>query len=109
MLKTILLVIISFFAVIGFLECLLNILEHMTVSGDDQPESISMVVSLSGCIDNVPFLLNTLLMQAERINYKNCITEVIIVDNGLDENTYYRIFEFCKTNDNIYIENHKDM
>lgn len=105
MLHTILLIIVSFFAVIGFLECILNVLESISTTGGDQPDRVCLSVALSGEIENVSFLLNTLLLQAERITYSNCITEVAIVNNGMDENTYVRVKEFCDINDHIYIEN----
>jgi len=94
MIKTIVLIVISFFAVLGLLEIFVGLLENVSVSKyfvDD----IKLTVSLSGEIDDVQFLLNTLLLQAERINYKYSITKVIIRDCGLCERTYKEIYDFC--------------
>ncbi len=103
MLKTIVLIIISFFAVLGLLEIFVGILEDLSVSKyfvDD----VSLTVSLSGDIKDVEFLLNTLLLQAEKINYKNIVTKVVIKDCGLSDSTYKTIYDFCLLNKNIFME-----
>ena len=103
MLKTIVLIIVSFFAVLGILEIVISLLENYSVSSY-KIDNISLTVSLSGEIDNVPFLLNTLLLQAEKINYKNNVTKVVIKDCGIYPDTYNAIREFCMINHNIYVE-----
>jgi hypothetical protein len=104
MLKTIFLIIISFFAVIGILECFLNALESVSVSKYQCVDQTELRVYLSGHIDDVAFLMNTLMFQGERIRYKTADTKVTIVDNGLDDNTYDHILQICHTNSNISIE-----
>ena len=104
MLKTIFLIIISFFAVIGILECLLNALECVSVARYNSVDCVELKVELSGYIENVEFLLNTLMLQSERIRYKSSDTKVLIIDNGLDYDTYNRILQFCYLNNNISIE-----
>ncbi len=104
MLKTIFLIVISFFAVIGILECFLNALESVSVSKYDCVEQIELRVDVSGHIDDVAFLLNTLMLQGERIRYKSSDTKVTIVDNGLDDDTYNQVLQFCYANNNISIE-----
>ena len=103
MLKTFVLLILSFFAVIGFTECILSFLETVSTSKYAKL-GLTITAHLSGSVDNVTFLLNTLLLQAERLNYKNDITRVLVVDDGLDENTYSEVYAFCLENDNITIE-----
>lgn len=105
MLKTILLIIVSFFAVIGFLECLVVMLETVSFCKYDNISKISIVAKLKGNVPDAPFLLNTLLIQADKIRYKNVDTVVVIKDDGLDDATYSQIYEFCLENDNISIEN----
>ena len=108
MLKTIALIAISFFAVLGFLEIFVSILESISVS-KYIVNDVNLTVSLSGKIDDVAFLLNTLLLQAEKINYKSAETKVIIKDCGLCESTYKEIYDFCMTNKNIYVEKCNEM
>ncbi len=103
MLKAIILIIVSFFAVLGLLEIVISMLENYSVANYNVSD-VSLTVSLSGDIDNVTFLLNTLLLQAERINYKNSVTKVVIKDCGIFPNTYSVIEEFCATNKNIFVE-----
>ncbi len=109
MLKTALLIIISFFAVIGILECIASILESISLSKYDMVEDVNIRVSLKGEIENIPFLLNTLLIQAERINYKDNQTRVVIVNKGLCQDTYNEIIRFCLVNKNITVENSDDV
>ena len=103
MLKTIVLIIVSFLAVLGVLEIVISILENYSVSSYDI-DDIALTINLSGEIENVVFLLNTLLLQAEKINYKNNETKVIIKDCGLYPDTYNTIQEFCMINKNIFVE-----
>lgn len=104
MLYTALLIIMSFFAVIGFLECILTLLETISTSKYKTINKVSLVVGLSGRIENITFLLNTLILQAERINYKTAQTDVIVKDLGLDAVTLDEIHNFCLENTNIRVE-----
>ena len=104
MLETALIIILSFFAVIGFIECVLSMLETVSTKKKKKIKDISIVVELTGKIDNVTFLLNTLLLQAQRINYRDAQTRVVIRDCGLDEDTYTEIHNFCQENDNVTVE-----
>ena len=97
MLKAIVLIIVSFFAVLGLLEIVISMLENYSVSNYNVSD-VSLTVSLSGEIDNVTFLLNTLLLQAEKINYKNGPTRIVIKDCGIYPDTYNAIKEFCLIN-----------
>lgn len=103
MLKTFVLLILSFFAVIGFTECVLSFLETISTSRYSKL-GLTITAHLSGNVENVTFLLNTLLLQADRLNYKNDVTRVVIKDDGLDESTYSEVYTFCLENDNITIE-----
>ncbi len=105
MLKSILLILMSFFAVVGFLECLIVMLETISSCKYKEISDICLKVELKGSIENVKFLLDTLTLQAERISYNSNPTRVVIKNAGLDENTYAQIYTFCLENDNITIEN----
>lgn len=104
MFKTILLIVLSFFAVIGFIECILTLLETFSTSKYKEVSNITLTAHLSGTVKNVAFLLNTLLLQAERISYKNSVTHVVIQAEDVDEATYSEIYNFCLENDNITVE-----
>lgn len=104
MLKTIAVILLSFFAVIGFVECVLELLETASVAYYRDLEDVALVAQLNGRVKNVPFLLNTLLLQAARIRYRGTRTRVVIRDNGLDESTYTQIHSFCEENDDISVE-----
>ena len=62
MLKTAVIIILSFFAVIGFIECILSLLETVSTSRYKKIKDIALVVELSGAVENVTFLLNTCLL-----------------------------------------------
>lgn len=104
MLKTILLIILSFFAVIGFIEFVLTMLETLSTYKYKEITNITLTAHLDGAVKNVVFLLNTLLIQAERISYKNSVTHVVVKADGVDEATYSEIYAFCLENDNITVE-----
>ncbi len=104
MLKAALIIILSFFSVIGVIECILSLLETVSTSRYRHIGGVALTVELSGEIENITFLLNTLLLQAERICYKNVRTRVVIRDCGLSETTYAEITAFCRENDNIMLE-----
>ena len=108
MLKIIMLIIISFFAVLGFLDVFISLLENISVS-KFSVKDVNITVTLSGEIEDVTFLLNTLLLQAEKINYNSCDTKVVIKDCGIGDSTYKTIYDFCLTNNNICIEKCSDV
>lgn len=104
MLKIIAVIIISFLSVVGLFECVATLLESIATSKYTQVTGVELKVGLKGCVPNIEFLLGSLMLQAERIYYKNSPTKVVINDCGLDDNTYIQICDFCVANDNISIE-----
>ena len=106
MLKIIFVIAISFFAVLGVIECICCAIETFSISKySTNINKIELRFHLKGKIDDVSFLLNTFLLQADRFIYKNNVPSVKIIDDGLDENTYLEINDFCQINNNISIEN----
>ena len=103
MLWTVALIILSFFAVLGVILCVITLIETVSVNRYT-PDDAVLSVSLGGAIENVPFLLNTLLLQAGRIRYRGVVTRVVVVDVGMDERTLTQVRDFCKENDNISVE-----
>lgn len=105
MLENILVIVLSFFAVIGFIESIMTLLETVSTLKYKDIQSVCLTVELRGNISDVDFLLSTLLLQAGRIGYENAKTKVCIKNSGLDESTYSQIYAFCLENDNIMLEN----
>lgn len=104
MIKTIFIIVISFFAVIGIMDCIMTLLETVSTIKYKMIKNITLTVELEGKIPDVSFLLGTLRLQAQRIQYNNSETKLVIKDNGLSEDTYSEIFAFCLENDNIFVE-----
>ena len=50
----------------------------------DKIKQLSIVACLDGEIEDVNFLLNTLILQAEKINYKNVVMELHRNINAID-------------------------
>lgn len=109
MLKTLFLIILSYFAVIGIIEFVLTILETFSVSKYSQLTDITVTATLSGPVKNVAFLLNTLLLQTQRLTYKNATPKLVVKTQNTDEDTYSQIFDFCLENDNITVEKHSEL
>lgn len=104
MIKTVYLIVLSFFAVIGFLDTVATLIDTVAVSKYDCIEDVTLRVKLRGRIHNVCFLLNTFLLAARRINYKNTVTAVTVDATDTDADTYTQIKEFCLENDDITVE-----
>lgn len=106
MFKIIFIIAISFFAVVGVIECIACALESVSTSKySHNIDNITLRFDLYGKIEDVSFLLNTFLLQAERISYNDNIVKVVVNDSGLEQNTYKQVSEFCSINNNISIEN----
>ena len=103
MLWTIVFIILTFFAVLGVLECVLTVIETLSTARY-RPLDVVLTVSLEDSVDNVQFLLNTLLLQANRISYRGRPARVVIVDAGMDEQTFSQVHTFCEENENITVE-----
>ncbi len=101
MLWTIVLVVISFFAIIGLMEFIMCILESVAMRTIRSLESVNLTVKIRGREENIEFLLNSLCIMAERIAFKNLTTGVQIFDEGMDEDTYRCVKKYMEENPTI--------
>ena len=109
MLWIVLLVVVSFFSVIGVMEFLMCILEFTATRRVKSVRNIHIRADLSGNEPHVEFLLGTLMLMAERISFKDPTT-VCIQDAGMDAETLGRVREYVKENPNvILIEKEEDI
>ncbi len=91
-------VILSFFAVIGVLECLLGVLELLSLRRVRSVKRAVFRVELSGDEPNVEYLLNTLCIKAERLNIGSIEPMLEITDGGLSPEAYRAIEAYCEKN-----------
>lgn len=91
-------VLISFFAVIGILECIIGVLEFFSMRRIRSAQKSVLQISLSGEEPYAEYLLNTLSLLAERIQVGRLETTLEIINEGLSEETRQRILEYCEKN-----------
>lgn len=103
MLLTVVIIILTFFAVIGAAECVITLMETLSACRC-RTDDFALSVTLSGKVDNVLFLLNSLLIQAQRISFGGTAARVVVIDGGMDEETFMQVHTFCGKNDNITVE-----
>ncbi len=91
-------VILSFFAVIGVLECLIGVLELLSLRRVQSVKRAVFRVELSGDERNVEYLLNTLCVKTERLNIGNVETVLEVADVGLSPESYRAVKQYCEKN-----------
>lgn len=105
-LLSLLIVVLSFFAIIGIMEFVLCIFESIAMYGNRSVCGIRIVADMRGREKNVEFLLDSLKLLSERIVFRNLTTEVHIRDCGVDTETLEQIKRYINENQNIsLIEN----
>ena len=110
MLWTILLVLVSFFSIIGLMEFVMCVMETISMRSTHSMTDIRIEIDLSGSEPHVDFLLNSLTVMAQQISFKNLTTFVCIHDCGMDEDTYQKVKAYCAENSTVYlIENEKNV
>ena len=83
--------------------------KNFSVSKYSQLTDITVNATISGPVNNVAFLLNTLVLQTQRLSYKNITPKLIVKAKNSDESTYSQIFDFCLENDNITVEKYEEL
>ncbi len=91
-------ILVSFFAVIGLLECILGVVELLSLWRVRSVQKIVLQISLSGEESNVEYLLNTLCLKAGRLDVGEREAVLEVVDEGLAEQTREDVLEYCEKN-----------
>ncbi len=91
-------VVASLFAIIGVLECVLELLDWFSFRRFHVAESAVLKVTLKGEVANVEYLLNTLCLKAEKADMGDIETGLEIVDGGLTAETAAHIRAYCEKN-----------
>ncbi len=91
-------VIVSLFAVIGLLECILGILEMLALRRAFSVQRATFRVELSGEEPHMEYLLNTLSLMTDRVDVGVQETVLEIVDQGLCAKSRREVEEYCKKN-----------
>ncbi len=91
-------VILSFFAVIGVLQCVLGVLEMLSLRRVRSVGKTVFRVELEGDEPHVEYLLNTLLLKAEQLNIGSRETVLEIVNQGLSPAARREVKLYCEKN-----------
>jgi len=91
-------VLISFFAVIGILGCLIGILEMLSLRKVHSMRRISLRVTLEGEEERMEYLLNTLSLIADRLQIGKHDIFLEIVDGGLSPAARGKVLLYCEKN-----------
>ena len=91
-------VLLSFFAVIGILECILGAVEIISLSRVKSVKQATFRVELYGDEPHVEYLLNTLSLMAQKVDVGPKETALEIVDRGLSPKARREAKEYCEKN-----------
>lgn len=91
-------VIVSFFAVIGLLECILGVLELLALRRVKTVQRSVLRVELCGDEPHMEYLLNTLCLMTERLELGDRETALMIVDCGLSLPSRRELEQYCEKN-----------
>jgi hypothetical protein len=91
-------VLVSLFAVIGLLECVVSLVEFIGMRNVKSISSAVWQVTLQGEISQVEFLLNTLSVKSTRMDLGEAETILELIDGGLTAHSRAEIAEYCEKN-----------
>lgn len=91
-------VIVSFFAVIGLLECILGVLELLALRRVHSIRRAAFRVELEGEELHMEYLLNTLSQMADRLDVGSRDVILEIVDRGLSPGARREVERYCEKN-----------
>lgn len=89
---------VSFFAVLGLLSCIVGAVELLALRRVNAVRRTVFRVELAGEEPHVEYLLNTLSLMAEKLDVGRCETVLELVDQGVGPETKRGILEYCKKN-----------
>jgi len=91
-------VLLSFFAVLGLLNCIINVLEMFAFRRVKTVRRAVFRVELAGEEEGMEYLLNTLSIAAQRAELGAAETELEVVDAGLSESARRALESYCQKN-----------
>ena len=91
-------VLVSFFAVIGLLECILGVLELLALRRVRSVRQAVFRVELTGDEPHMEYLLNTLSLMADRVDVGAVETVLEVVDRGLNPISRRELEQYCEKN-----------
>ncbi|MBQ7089594.1 MAG: hypothetical protein IJN82_00580 [Clostridia bacterium] len=91
-------VLLSFFAVLGLLNCVINVLELFALRRIKSVRRAVFRVELAGEEDAMEYLLNSLSIVAQRAELGAVEAELEVVDAGLSESARCALESYCQKN-----------
>ena len=91
-------VLVSFFAVVGVLGCLIGVIELLSLRKIHSVRSVTLRAVLEGEENRVEYLLNSLTLLADRIHVGTVDTVLEIAGKNLKEETRLQILDYCEKN-----------
>ncbi len=91
-------VLVSFFAVLGLLYCMIGVLELFALRRIKTVERAVLRVDLSGDEPRMEYLLNSLMIAAQRADLGSVEVELEVVDRGLSEPARRQLDAYCQKN-----------
>lgn len=91
-------ILVSFFAVIGFLFCLIGCLELFSLRKIRSIRRVVLQVELGGKEPQIEFLLNSLSLICDRIGIGRQEAILEILDGGLSSEEQQAVRDYCEKN-----------
>lgn len=91
-------VVISFFAVVGVFECVLEVLDWCSFRKTRAVEQVLLQITLKGEVPNGDYLLNALCLKAEQADIGQVETTLVVIDGGLTPESKEQIRFYCEKN-----------
>ena len=89
---------LSFFAVIGLMECILGVLELLSLRRIHSVKRVVLRVEVAGEEPKAEYLLNTLCLKADRMSIGGLEAEIEVADGGMTPETHRAVAEYCEKN-----------
>lgn len=91
-------VLVSFFAVVGLMECMLFLLETVALRRISSIAGVTLQVELRDDSENAEYILNTLSLLMSRVDVGDREIILEIKDGGISAPMRAEILEYCEKN-----------
>ena len=109
MFKTIIIVLLSFFSVIGVIEFTLTVLNVIATRNIKSVEEVSLIIRLNKDEDNINFLMSCALNMSNDIFFNDKECKVKLIVNELSAENYILANQFANNHDNIELLSEKNI